>query len=107
MDRKPTTSITYLIKQLIEEETETKLSKINLRLNAIEKILPVHHYPFGREDRSGEPWSEYEKNELVKQLERWLTYTAGKHGRSIGAITSRLDKVAKEGKTKGVFKEMI
>jgi hypothetical protein len=77
-----------------EQITEIKQIISSEMSNTWEAIMTAHvnnyHKHPNNYDRSGSPWSPSEDGTLANEVKTFLTNTAKAHGRSFGAIASRI-----------------
>jgi len=95
MDRKKSNSVTELVKIVAKEVMQdTVRSAVQEELRR-EVEMDVE-MDMGIGCRLGKPWSVCEDLRLKEEVNYTLNHMANKHGRSTGAIVSRLKKHYKE-----------
>lgn len=79
--REKTNSITHLVKIIAGEVFEEKMNQLRAQ-DALHNNLT----------RAGESWSQIEDDMLVREVDSTLIRIAIKHGRTTGAIRSRISQ---------------
>lgn len=99
--RPKTNSITHLVKIVAREVFEDKFDFLHRKVNRLERELNEVEMPLVPDDaflkqlesdleNAGGPWFGKEDRELSVEVDTVIRFLAKRHGRSVGAISSRI-----------------
>ena len=87
--REKTNSITHLVKTVAGEVFDEKMKQ---RVTEYPDCPRRYFHSHFSSTRAGEPWTQVEDDLLVQEVDFMLTQIASKHGRTTGAISSRISQ---------------
>jgi hypothetical protein len=79
--REKTNSITHLVKTVAEEVFDEKMKQLRTQDTFYNNLTRV-----------GESWTQFEDDILIREVDSILNRIATKHGRTVGAIRSRINQ---------------